>query len=220
MKNKKLLLYSIPTILFICFIILSLLVNNYDHMLPHLGIPVTGLEKAPYFQYNEILDIISDVFMIGGLLLMFIAFGTGLYQLISRKGFKYVDLDIYLFGGEIIAMIIIWIVFILFPIASRPIVGMPFESSFPSTHVMIVTTTYLSFSWIICKRYPNKSWVKIATYSFAIASTIIISILRIVSGMHWIADCLGAILISLTITSLFMIIDYTKNGTSNNMKKS
>lgn len=217
MKTKKILLYSIPILLFICFIVLTLLVNHYDHALSHLGIPATGLESLnslfPYYNYNELLDRISDVFMIGGLLLMFIVFGMGIYQLISRKGFKYVDLDIYLFGAEIIAMIIIWIFFMVFPVVYRPIYG-NVESSFPSTHVLIVTTTYLSISWMICKRFPNKRWLSIVAYSISIVSILATFVLRIVSGMHWFTDCLGAIIIGLTIASLLMIIEYTKKNVS------
>lgn len=215
MRTKKIYLYIIPTLLLVAFITLTLLVAYYDRDIFSSFVPggETGLQKFnnlfPHFSYNETLDKISDIFMIIGLLMMFIAFGVGLYQLIKRKGLKKVDFDIYLFGGEIVIMIIVWLLFEIFPISYRPLTILDLESSFPSTHVMIVATTYLSFSWMISKRYP-KLWIKIVAYAFSTISIAITFAFRLVSGMHWFTDCLGGLLISLAMVSIFMISDSMK----------
>lgn len=215
MRTKKIYLYIIPTLVLVAFITLTLLVAYYDRDIFSSFAPggASGLQQFnnlfPHFRYNETLDKISDIFMIIGLLMMFIAFGIGLYQLIKRKGLKKVDFDIYLFGGEIIIMIIVWLLFEILPISYRPSFIYFLESSFPSTHVMIVATTYLSFSWMISKRYP-KPWIKIVAYALSTISIAITFAFRLVSGMHWFTDCLGGLLISLTIVSIFMITDSLK----------
>lgn len=212
MKTKKI-LYIIPIIFFTLFLVLTtlLIVTKPDHnpLCSICVIPKTGLVELNHlfgsFEYNSILDRFSDFFMAVGLLGMIIMAGIGLYQLIRRKSLKKVDIDILLFGGIILLMILVWLYFELYPISYRPLSG-DYSSSYPSTHVMIVTTTFFILSWMIYKRL-NKKWVIVVTYSISAVALFATFILRIVAGMHWFTDCLGGLLIGITFVSLFLCLD-------------
>ncbi len=213
MKTKKI-LYIIPIIFFILFLLLTtLLIVTKPNGFWDFPFRKTGLIELNLifvsFEYSSILDIFSDFFMIIGLLSMIVMAGIGLYQLIKRKNLKKVDTDILLFGGIILLMILVWLFFEIFPISERPLPN-DYSSSYPSTHVMIVTTTFFILSWMINKRL-NKRWVIVVTYSVSAVAVLATFTLRIVSGMHWFTDCLGGVLIGFTFVSLFLCLDIKLN---------
>ncbi len=214
MKTKKL-LYIIPIIFFTLFLVLTVLLIVTKPNDPWSSVlPKTGLVELNHifgsFEYNSILDLFSDFFMIVGLLGMIIMAGIGLYQLIRRKSLKKVDTDILLFGGMILLMIWFWLFFEMYSISYRPLPN-DYSSSYPSTHVMIVTTTFFILSWMLHKRL-NKRWVIVVAYFVSAASLLATFILRIVSGMHWFTDCLGGVLIGFTFVSLFLCLNIDFNN--------
>lgn len=207
MKIKNI-LYAIPFLFLIFFIVLTILLICTSHreswdccILPTGLIGLNGV--FPYFEYNYILDILSDVFMVIGLLMMLVMAGIGLYQLLKRKSLKKVDVDILLFGGSIIAMCIIWVLFETYPVSYRP---HDFASSYPSTHVMIVTVTFFIFAWMVNNRL-HQTRIHILTYTIAAISVIVTFILRMISGMHWFTDCLGGVCIGLFLVSTCICLD-------------
>lgn len=207
MKTKKI-LYAIPFIFLIFFIILTiLLICTIDYMETIDFVKKTGLIHLngafPYFEYNRILDKVSDAFMVIGVLIMLIMAGIGLYQLIKRRSIKKVDSDILLFGGIVLLMIVVWIIFERCPISYRPHSS---ASSYPSTHVMVVTTTFFIFSWMINKRL-HRVWGTITTYLISSIAVVVTFILRMTSGMHWFTDCLGGVCIGFLFASTLISLD-------------
>ncbi len=204
MKTKKI-LYIIPTIFLIMFVILTLLVAFCDYEENATGL-ISFNRFFGSFLYNRSLDIISDIFLIIAILSMFVAAGVGLYQLISNKSIKKVDRDILLFGISIILMITIWISFDYLSIAYRPYVVDGYKPSFPSTHLLVVSSTYIIISWMINKRC-NKQIITIITYAISFIVIILTFAFRILSGMHWFTDCLGGLLMGLSIAFFLITID-------------
>lgn len=207
MKIKNI-LYAIPFLFLIFFIVLTILLICTSHcepwdccILPTGRIGLNGV--FPYFEYNYVLDIVSDVFMVIGLLIMLMMAGIGLYQLLKRKSLKKVDGDILLFGGSIVAMFIIWILFEAYPVSYRPHDA---ASSYPSTHVMIVTVTFFIFAWMVNNRL-HQTRIHILTYTIAAIGVIVTFILRMISGMHWFTDCLGGVCIGLFLVSTCICLD-------------
>jgi undecaprenyl-diphosphatase len=107
--------------------------------------------------------------------------------LLIKSLFK-VEKKLVILGAFIGAMFAIWIAFDKFlVINNRPVlVDGNIEPSYPSTHIMIVTFTLLSSCFYINK---NKN-----IYWGAILCIALCFIFRLLSGMHWVSDCIGGIL--------------------------
>lgn len=196
MKTKKI----VMTLCFLGYFIMILLLQ-FDIKL----IESTNSEVGLYFinkifyigEINDFWDKVADVFLfIGiGIILTFIV--LGLVQLIKRKKLSLINKDIIWFGIIIVFIAFVWILFDkLFVINYRPVlVDDELESSFPSTHILIIAFTYLSFAKMLLKRFNNPN-SKIIIYGLVSLLIIMAVVVRILSGLHWFTDILAGLLFS------------------------
>lgn len=196
MKTKKI----VMTLCFLGYFIMILLLQ-FDVKL----IESTNSDVGLYFinkifyigEINDFWDKVADVFLfIGiGIILTFIV--LGLVQLIKRKKLSLINKDIIWFGIIIIFIAFVWILFDkLFVINYRPVlVDDELESSFPSTHILIIAFTYLSFAKMLLKRFNNPN-SKIIIYGLVSLLIIMAVVVRILSGLHWFTDILAGLLFS------------------------
>lgn len=126
----------------------------------------------------------------------------GVYQLIKRKSLKEVDKEIYLVGAFYIIVLIIYVLFEKLEINYRPIlIDGKLEASFPSSHTILALCVCTS-SFIIGEKYITK-------YSDIINISIFILMLlvfigRLISGVHWLSDIIGGVIISITLIMYFI----------------
>lgn len=196
MKTKKI----VMTLCFLGYFIMILLLQ-FDVKL----IESTNSDVGLYFinkifyigEINDFWDKVADVFLfIGiGIILTFIV--LGLVQLIKRKKLSLINKDIIWFGIIIVFIAFVWILFDkLFVINYRPVlVDDELESSFPSTHILIIAFTYLSFAKMLLKRFNNPN-SKIIIYGLVSLLIIMAVVVRILSGLHWFTDILAGLLFS------------------------
>lgn len=131
----------------------------------------------------------------------------GLIQLIKRKSFFKVDKEIIILGIFYIIVIALYLFFEKVIVNYRPILMDGFiEASYPSSHTLM--TVCLCGSSIIVNRklFNNKLTKIINIMSFIIIVITIIG--RLMSGVHWLTDILGGILIS---SALLMTFNSTVN---------
>lgn len=130
----------------------------------------------------------------------------GLVQWIIRKNVLKVDFNILVLGGYYIVVIIAYLFFEHNVINYRPIlINGYLEASYPSSTTMLVLcvmpTTLMQFDL----RIKNKSLsliVKIAIIAF-----ILFMVLgRLVSGVHWLSDIVGGLLLSAGLVSIYHFI--------------
>jgi undecaprenyl-diphosphatase len=126
--------------------------------------------------------------------------GFGIYQLIKRKSLLSVDKYILMIGIFFVILLFFWLLFDkLVVINNRPIfVEGKTEPSFPSTHTLLVVFIYLSAYTVIRNLTNNKMYQNIVL-CLAITISLIVSISRVLAGMHYITDVLGGILLGLTL---------------------
>ena len=127
----------------------------------------------------------------------------GVYQLIKRKSLKKVDLDIYMIGAVYATIAIVYIFFEIFVINYRPVLvdGVK-ESSFPSSHRLLIFTVLSTSIYEINKRITNEKIKKV----LIISSYVIMGITffaRFMCGYHWFTDVLASLLLSLIISFIF-----------------
>ena len=143
-----------------------------------------------------------------------VAFGfgfamLGLAQWIKRKSLLKVDRSILVLGGFYIATMAAYLVFESFVINYRPVlIAGNLEASYPSSTTLLVLCVMPTAMMQLRGRINNR--VLRGGVSIAIASFIVFMVAgRLVSGVHWLTDIIGGILLS---AGLVMIYDSLIGG--------
>ena len=147
------------------------------------------------YKITEILGLV--IILIVGIYAL-----IGLIQLVKRKSLKQVDREIYLLGGLYVLMAIVYVFFEKFIINYRPIlIDGELEASYPSSHTILAICICVS-SLIVSKKYLEGKWL---TLSRIVTVLLLIAVFvgRILSGVHWLSDILGGVLISMTLLMYF-----------------
>lgn len=143
-----------------------------------------------------------------------VAFGfgfamLGLAQWIKRKSLLKVDRSILILGGFYIATMAAYLVFESFVINYRPVlIAGNLEASYPSSTTLLVLCVMPTAMMQLRGRINNRALR--GGVSIAIASFIVFMVAgRLVSGVHWLTDIIGGILLS---AGLVMIYDSLIGG--------
>lgn len=127
----------------------------------------------------------------------------GLKQLICRKSLLKVDPDLILLGIYYVLVIAGYLIFEMYPINYRPIfIDGRLEASYPSSTTLLVLSVMptLVFQTDRRARRPEvKRAVRILTILFSLAMVMG----RLVSGVHWMTDIVGSVLLSRGLFSIY-----------------
>lgn len=212
LKNK---ISSISLFLLVVFLLLIILLKNINVEINYYTGKDIGLFKLNnlffYGEYNKTYDIISDLYLYLSLTIVLTYLLRMYIEFKKNKEISNLK-NIFLIIIFFLIMFLITILFDkIFIINYRPIFeNNKLEGSFPSTHIMIITFTNLMFLSINNKQ-KNKIITKKVSFYIIIINIIIISIIRVLSGMHWITDIIGGILIGLILYFQFLKIISKEN---------
>ena len=147
---------------------------------------LTGYRQS-FYKATEYLGYIP--------LLVCAAFGVfGAMQLIRGKSLKKVDPDILLLGVYYIVVIAFYLLFNKLHINYRP--EGELEESYPSSHTLLVLSVMPTMVFQLRRRFPA-SMLRTAAIVLCIVFTAVVVIGRLLSGVHWLTDIVGGILLSL-----------------------
>lgn len=122
--------------------------------------------------------------------------GVGFIQLIKRKSLFKVEFDIIILGVYYVIVISGYLIFEMIPINYRPILINGFlEASYPSSTTLLVLSVMPTLIFQANRRLKNtilKKTIAIIAEIF----TIFMVVGRLVSGVHWLTDIIGSILLS------------------------
>ena len=122
--------------------------------------------------------------------------GIGLVQLVARRSLLRVDCDIMFLGIYYAVVIFAYLIFERIPINYRPIlIEGVMEASYPSSTTLLVLSVMPTLTEQVGRRTENKM-VKIFINSFVIIFTAFMVLGRLLSGVHWITDIVGAVMLS------------------------
>ena len=140
-----------------------------------------------------------------------LGFGVvGVSQLIRRRSLFRVDPDIILLGLYYILVIFGYLVFEMIPINYRPIlIGGALEASYPSSTTLLVLSVMPTLMFLIDRR-TDKPLVRNVTGLFVIAFSAFMVIGRLIAGVHWATDIIGAVFLS---AGLFLLYRYAVDAT-------
>lgn len=145
---------------------------------------------------NLSLYTISDILSVIPFCVCFVFGLIGLRQLITRKSFKKIDYDILMLGIYYIVVICLYLLFEKVIINYRPIlINGLLEVSYPSSTTLLVASV-MPTAIIQSLRRIRCSELKLCINTLLYIFTIFMIGCRLVSGVHWITDIIGGLLLS------------------------
>lgn len=138
--------------------------------------------------------------------------GIGLWQLIKRKNLFKVDTDLIYLGIYYVIVIFGYLFFEMCPINYRPILieGI-LEASYPSSTTLLVLSVMPTLVLQANRRIENK-YLKRIICAFTVVFSAFMVIGRLVSGVHWLTDIMGAVFLSTGLFYLYKAAVLIKNN--------
>lgn len=162
---------------------------------------VTGVHMAIY----DATDMLS-VIPLGCVA----AFGIlGLVQWIRRKDLRKVDGDILVLGGFYVVVLAVFFLFEKLAVNYRPVlIEGVLEASYPSSTTMLALCVMPSVMLQLHSRMKDgtaKRCVQVLLFAF----TAFMVIGRLISGVHWLTDIVGGVLLSAGLVLLYYALSRT-----------
>ena len=206
-RNKKVIIAGISGLLFAVLIILVRFVDVQAIGPDGTRIGLSHLNRfvfemlGVHMLWYEITDWLG-IAAIGAALLFAM---VGLVQWIMRRSIWNVDRELIVLGGLYLIVIGLYVLFELVIVNYRPI-HMPGsthpEASFPSSHTMLVCVI-MGSAVLLLGKYVKSDVLCTMLRSICAAIIAITVIGRLFSGVHWLTDILGGILISIMLLNLY-----------------
>lgn len=126
--------------------------------------------------------------------LCFAALGAA--QLVRRRSLLKVDRDLLILGVYYAAVIAAYLLFERFPVNYRPVpIDGVMEASYPSSTTLLVLCVIPTLREQVGRR-AKSACVKRAVAAASVAFSVCMVVGRLISGVHWLTDIVGAILLS------------------------
>ncbi len=195
-------------------IILTIISVAYTYLVKKIDVKAIGPEgsKVGFAKINSAFNNlvgshmtvykITEILGLVVILIVLIYGLVGLIQLIKRKSLFKVDREIITLGVLYLLMAVVYVAFEKFIINYRPIlIDGNLEASYPSSHTILAICICIS-SIIISKNYLGDKLLKVTN---VITILLLLGVFagRIASGVHWISDIVGGVIISLTLLMYF-----------------
>ncbi len=161
-------------------------------------------------------ELITNIVLILSFITVGIFAVLGLYQWITRKSFKKIDKQIRWMIVPLALVVLTYLLFdkILPPLSTRP--NGSGESSFPSTHVLVVTTIFFVVTIILPKYIKSKN-LRIVLEILMVIGIGLTCTGRVLANLHWPLDVIGAIVFAFVYSEIYFQI--IKNRKKDKIKK-
>ena len=199
-QNGKRILF-LGSIFIVVFIIWTLVIQKVD--VQPIGVKGTNIGFAAincWFHkltgVNMVLYFITDWLGLIPIFVCMIFGGVGAVQLIDRRSLFKVDYDIIILGIYYIIVIFGYLIFEMMPINYRPIlIEGVMEASYPSSTTLLVLCVMPTLLEQVNRRSKSNIMKKIVKV-FVIYFSAFMVLGRLISGVHWLTDIVGSVLLS------------------------
>lgn len=162
--------------------------NGFVHKL-------TGVHMALY-AITDWLGLVPIGFAMGFALL-------GLGQWVRRRRLKQVDYSILVLGGFYLAVMAAYILFETLVVNYRPVlIGGVLEASYPSSTTMLVLCVMPTAAMQLKTRIQNRMCRRCAASAIFVFTAFML-VGRLLSGVHWLSDIIGGVLLSAGLVTLY-----------------
>lgn len=212
MKKRRIIL---PVCFLMAFLLWTILVCFADvkQIGPNgssVGLATVNGFTHKLFGVNMGLYVITDWLGLVPVGFMFGFAVLGLIQWIKRKGISKVDRSILLLGAFYILVLAAYLLFEEFVVNYRPVlINGYLEASYPSSTTMLVMCVMPTSILQLCTRIQKKSVRNIVCFALA-AFVVFMVIGRLISGVHWLSDIIGGVLLSVGLDLLYMSVAHVK----------
>lgn len=146
-------------------------------------------------------ELITNIVLILSFITLGIFAVLGLYQWITRKSFKKIDKQIRWMPIPLLLVVITYLIFDkLWILSYRP--NGSREPSFPSTHVLIVTTIFFIVT-IILPKYIKNRVARIILEILMVVGIALTCTGRVLANLHWPLDVIGAIIFAFIYSEIY-----------------
>ena len=150
-----------------------------------------------WYQMTEWIGIIAILVMASFALI-------GLRQLIHCKDLRRVEGGILLMGALYALLIVVYAFFEMVVVNYRPVLMEGhLEASYPSSHTMLTVCVSISAAMRMRVRFPEKRWLWLGGCIGAGVLSAGTVVGRLLSGVHWFTDIVGAVLLSAALLTLY-----------------
>lgn len=218
MKKEGMKLFVLGALLLGAFVIWTLLIQKVD--VQPIGVNGTNIGFAGINSwFHKLTGVHMVVYSITdwlGLVPIFVCMifgGVGIGQLIKRRSIFRVDRDIIFLGIYYGLVIFGYLIFEMIPINYRPVLieGI-MEASYPSSTTLLVLGVMPTLVEQSNRRLRNIKLIYIVKI-FAVCFSVFMVVGRMVSGVHWITDIVGSIMLSGGLYYIYKagVVLYSKN---------
>ena len=155
---------------------------------------------------SAVWDSVTEAFLLLSLAVALVFASVGAYQWIRRRSLRLVDARIKALGVVYVLLLFFYLFFEFIIINCRPVlVNRGAEASFPSSHVMIVVSVMGTAALYLWDTFASRVMGKVGACACALVALLVV-IGRALSGMHWLTDVLGGVLLALFLLFLYRIL--------------
>ncbi len=209
MKKSTLHSFILTAVLFLAFLLFTAAVLTVDvQPIGPEGSPVGFAKLNGWFRdtvkVNLTLYKLTDHL---GCLALLVAAGfgcLGLYQLVKQKSLLGVNYRILLLGVFYVIVLCFYVFFEIAVVNFRPVIleeGL--EASYPSSHtvlgVCIMLTAMMEFRYLFWKKKALCDLLDVVCW--VLCAAIVLG--RLISGVHWLTDIMGGMLLSASLVLLY-----------------
>ena len=169
----------------------------------YVGLATINKAAHDYFGINLVFYELSDYLVKFSIVVAFALVSIGLVQWIKNKSFKSIDKDIHILFWFYAFVVGMYGVFEILEINYRPIImDEGLESSYPSSHTMVMLCIMIPAMMQFARRIKNKKLLFVANV-ISMAMMFITVVARFLSGVHWLTDIVGGILVSVALVRVY-----------------
>lgn len=152
--------------------------------------------RWPLYTLTDWLGLVPVAFALGFAVL-------GLVQLISRRSLRLVDGSILVLGAFYIAVMAAYLLFEKFAVNYRPVLIDGFlEASYPSSTTLL-TLCVMPTAMLQLSRRLRSGRLRSLVLAVLAAFTAFMVVGRLLSGVHWLTDIVGGVLLSAALVCLY-----------------
>ena len=149
-------------------------------------------------------DLITNIILVAALAVLALFAFLALAQWVKTKSFTKIDPELRWASIPLILMAITYVIFDHLLIWNTRPNGSG-EPSFPSSHVMLVTTVFALTALVIPKYIKSKTTLIILDF-LMLALTALVCVGRVLANMHWVSDVIGALAFAAIFTLIYLIV--------------
>ena len=198
-------------ILLVAFVIWTVLIQSVD--VQCIGPQGSAVGFAAFNQwFHRLSGVHMGIYTVTDWLglvpiLICLCFGAlGLGQWIRRRSLLQVDVDILLLGVYDVVVIFAYLFFEMVPINYRPVlINGVLEASYPSSTTLLVLSVMPTLDDQVRRRCTHPH-LRAGAALFAGLFSAFMVLGRLISGVHWATDIIGAVLLS---AGLFLLYRFT-----------